>query len=627
MRALWNLKTAVKSGGGRQTETDGYSATVQKDENPLKCMMVNAGSRRRARLSELAVGVLLLAGCVAAWGQSHFPSQLLTYPGNGPLDSSARKVVILIHGWNPGGGANSDIYQDGAGWQALRGNLVQALSSEWKIVPYHWEQDADTGTIYNFALTDLADWGTATTAAAYASVHGSHVADLLNQFPQLRQVHFIAHSAGAWAARSAAELLLIRNPYVTVEITLLDPYIPDAVSPLLFPATGMSTQRLSDAKTMVGNDRIRILENYYDNGFPPGTQEVFSWRAFDINQVVNWGSPAYYHSHAGPIQFYADTIQASIQGQTVPAGLLGNGCPFAFSLVGWYRSLFSERYLYPQFVTQPHDTSALAGASATVAVSASDTWPLSYQWYKDGVAVSGATSASYTFTVSSTTSGGYVVGVSGGSITLYSDKANVSVDTSSSLAISSVSPSVLTGLSLPQTQPLHIYGSGFTSSSTLTFNDGVNAPYAGRVPTFVSANELDYNISVGPNAANWTVEVVNGTQQSAPFSFTVVAQPPPSVGSLTVALQPPEAVSAGAQWQVDSGSFHNSGDTVINLTPGSHSISSKSIAGYTTPPSHSVSITGGGVSSDTETYTPVAPSTYTLTLNYNPTQGGLHLHR
>jgi len=187
--------------------------------------------------------------------------------------------------------------------------------------------------------------------------------------------------------------------------------------------------------------------------------------------------------------------------------------------------------------------------------------------------------------------------------------------------ITTVSPAALTGLPLPQTQLIRVIGSGFTTGSTLTFNDGVDAPFTGRVPTFISANELDYYIAVGPNTANWTVQVVNGSQTSNLGTFTVTAQPP-SVGSLSVTLQPAGAVSAGAQWQVDGTGYNSSGQVVGYITPGLHTVSFKSIAGYTTPASHSVSISGGSITLDTETYTAIAPSTYTLTLNYNVAQGG-----
>lgn len=185
-----------------------------------------------------------------------------------------------------------------------------------------------------------------------------------------------------------------------------------------------------------------------------------------------------------------------------------------------------------------------------------------------------------------------------------------------------VSPPALTGLPLPQTQLIQIIGSGFKNTSTLTFNDGVNPPYTGRVPTFVSGSELDYNIAVGPNTATWTVKVVNGAQESNTRTFTVVATPPPATGSLTVSLQPSEAVTAGAQWQVDSGAWHNSGDVVTSLTPGSHTVACKAVTGYTTPASKSVSIVGGAVTSDTETYTISTLSTYTLTLNNNGSPQG-----
>ena len=105
-----------------------------------------------------------------------------------------------------------------------------------------------------------------------------------------------------------------------------------------------------------------------------------------------------------------------------------------------------------------------------------------------------------------------------------------------SLVITSVSPSVLTGLPLPQTQLLHIYGSGFTSSSTLLFNGTIVSDPARLY--FISPNEIDYYIRTDTNAANWTVRVINGSQQSAAFNFTVVAPPPPSSGTLSVTLQP-----------------------------------------------------------------------------------------
>src|SRR5437764_171597 len=50
----------------------------------------------------------------------------------------------------------------------------------------------------------------------------------------------------------------------------------------------------------------------------------------------------------------------------------------------------------PSITTQPANQTVTAGQMATFAVVAAGTAPLSYQWKKNGTAISGATSSSYT---------------------------------------------------------------------------------------------------------------------------------------------------------------------------------------------------------------------------------------
>jgi hypothetical protein len=52
----------------------------------------------------------------------------------------------------------------------------------------------------------------------------------------------------------------------------------------------------------------------------------------------------------------------------------------------------------PSITTQPADRTVAVGANATFLVAASGTAPLSYQWYRDGMAIPGANGASYTLT-------------------------------------------------------------------------------------------------------------------------------------------------------------------------------------------------------------------------------------
>ena len=75
------------------------------------------------------------------------------------------------------------------------------------------------------------------------------------------------------------------------------------------------------------------------------------------------------------------------------------------------------------------------------------------------------------------------------------------------------------------------------------------------------------------------------------------------VGTLQVGIGPALAVSAGAQWQVDGGAWQNSGATVSNLSVGSHTVSFKTVGGWNTPDSQSVTINDNLGTSASGTYT------------------------
>jgi uncharacterized repeat protein (TIGR02543 family) len=172
--------------------------------------------------------------------------------------------------------------------------------------------------------------------------------------------------------------------------------------------------------------------------------------------------------------------------------------------------------------------------------------------------------------------------------------------------IDSVSPTSL--FTSPSQQPFYIYGSGFTSNSTLLFN-GSTASDASRLH-FKSANEIDYDIIV-QSAGTWSVQVINGIQRSNSKTFAV-SNTPPTTGTLVVNLSPD---GIGAQWQVDGTGYNNSGYVVGYLTPGQHQVTFKSVSGYTTPANLAVSILAGQQTTTNATYSPIAPTTYTLTLN------------
>src|SRR6266481_3274494 len=75
----------------------------------------------------------------------------------------------------------------------------------------------------------------------------------------------------------------------------------------------------------------------------------------------------------------------------------------------------------PSLISQPVDQTVTAGQTATFSVTASGTAPLSYQWYKNGAAVGGATSPTYTTPAETTSDNGaqftVVVSNAAGSVT------------------------------------------------------------------------------------------------------------------------------------------------------------------------------------------------------------------
>ena len=61
-------------------------------------------------------------------------------------------------------------------------------------------------------------------------------------------------------------------------------------------------------------------------------------------------------------------------------------------------------------------------------------------------------------------------------------------------------------------------------------------------------------------------------------------------GSLQVSLLPQEAITAGAQWQVDGDAWQGSGAVVTGLSIGEHALTFKSITNWTSPANQTITI-------------------------------------
>jgi hypothetical protein len=198
----------------------------------------------------------------------------------------------------------------------------------------------------------------------------------------------------------------------------------------------------------------------------------------------------------------------------------------------------------PTITAQPVSQTVTAGQTATFSVVAGGTAPLSYQWQKNGVNISGATLASYTTPVTAMTDSAstfdVVVSNTAGSIT--SAKATLTVNPAlvAGIQVSSNPLNLGSGVvGSNSTQPLIITNTGTAtltitqvnetgaafkvSGFTLPINVGVGQQTTitvGFVPTAVGP--LTGNISIVSNAPSSPTSVtLNGTGIAATLTLSV----------------------------------------------------------------------------------------------------------
>lgn len=162
------------------------------------------------------------------------------------ISSSAKKFVIVVHGWNPS--PDTDPYASDK-WPVLLRSLSGQISAKktfapnWDLYAYRWGRDSYTGGLGS--MLGYSDAGThakggigvgqenGTQAAEIGYQHGLVLGKLIRDHCMgnnigLEKIHFIAHSAGTWVARSASLYLNATQSGAPLQqqITLLDPYMP-----------------------------------------------------------------------------------------------------------------------------------------------------------------------------------------------------------------------------------------------------------------------------------------------------------------------------------------------------------------------------------------------------------------
>ena len=141
-----------------------------------------------------------------------------------------------------------------------------------------------------------------------------------------------------------------------------------------------------------------------------------------------------------------------------------------------------------------------------------------------------------------------------------------------------------------------------------------------------SGTEFDYTISLGDIADEYKIRVatrcrdtIDKSQYADQWGYSGYFRIPPSTptppgqehGFIQVNLFPADAVSAGAQWRIDNGAWHNSGDVVDSIPVGTHNLDFKPITGWNLPSFLSINVTANE--------TAIVPSSYSKQATPPPT--------
>jgi Bacterial Ig domain/Putative Ig domain/Immunoglobulin domain/Immunoglobulin I-set domain len=272
----------------------------------------------------------------------------------------------------------------------------------------------------------------------------------------------------------------------------------------------------------------------------------------------------------------------------------------------------------PSITTQPVNQSVTAGQTATFSVTASGTAPLTYQWNKNGAAISGATASSYTTpaTTSSDNGAQFTVVVSNASGSATSNAATLAVNASSSTL--QITTSQIPGATLSGAYIATLAASGGTTPYSWSLSSG-------SLPTGLSLSSSG-SLSGTPAVLGsfpFTVQVNDAAGHTASSNFSInVVNPVPSVsisspangatvsGTVYVSGTASDTVSiSSVQLSVDNGAYSNASGTTswsyslntASLSNGSHTLTAKTtdLAGLAASSSPvSVTVSNGSTATD-----------------------------
>jgi Abnormal spindle-like microcephaly-assoc'd, ASPM-SPD-2-Hydin/Immunoglobulin I-set domain len=264
-----------------------------------------------------------------------------------------------------------------------------------------------------------------------------------------------------------------------------------------------STVPLSGTGTSTQTSTITLTINPPSVSLLPGAQQTFIASTHGgNNDGVTWSATCGTFTSDGWYGYYTAPATAgscSVTGRLTYVPTVSVSAPVTIT---------SAATVAPSITTQPANRTVTAGQTAAFSVSASGTSPFTYQWNKNGAAISGAASSTYTTPATTTSDTGaqftVVVTNSVGSVT--SNAAVLTVNASTLLL--TVNPTSLSfgnvNLSASATKSATITNSGTASVSI----SGVSYSGAGLTVNGLSSGQIlppgqaaTLNVTFSPTAA------------------------------------------------------------------------------------------------------------------------------
>ncbi len=296
---------------------------------------------------------------------------------------------------------------------------------------------------------------------------------------------------------------------------------------------------------------------------------------------------------------------------TTPATVAGdNGSTFTVTVTNSVSNVTSNAATLtvnvpPSITTQPASKTVTVGQTATFTVAATGSGTLTYQWKKNGTAIGGATSASYTTpaTVAGDNGSTFTVTVTDSVTNVASNAATLTVNAPPSITTQPASVTVTAG----QTATFSVTANG---TATLAYQWKKNGAAIGGA---TGSSYTTPATVAGDNGSTFTVTVTNSVSNVTSNAATLTVNVPPSITT-----QPASKTVTVGQTATFTVAATGSGTLTYQWKKNGTAIGGATSASYTTP----ATVAGDNGSTFTVTVTDsvtnVASNAATLTVNAPP---------